>query len=283
MEITKKNTNIPSMLTQFIFIVFIAFIASNSFGQDKIIVTATGSYEARDLTLDEVKKRAIEEAKLNAMVKAGISENVKVSDFLYTYEDEEKFRDIFQFFISTETGADIMVENVRELKRDINEFGNILIEVEIDAAIYKHNEEKDPTFKFVVNGIRDIYYENDPLDFSFEPSRDGYLKIFNVAADDAFMLFPYHDDGNSYLNDEDNRLFKKKIKVNFPVNKMIDGYYFQLEQKNQTSEFNLLIFVFTKEDYPFLGEVDVPNIMKWIFDIPLDRRDVQQWGIIVKK
>ncbi len=261
----------------------IIFSVTETYAQKKVSVTAIGSYEARDLTIEEVKKKAIEEAKHNAMVKAGISENVKVSDFLYTFEDDEKFSDIFQSFISTETGADIIVEDVRELKRDINEFGNILIEVEIDAVIIKHKEKKDPAFNFKVEGIREVYYENDPLDFTILPTRNGYLKIFNVAEESAIILYPNFDPENSYLTDDPERIFLKNTQVSFPVNNMIDGYYFEIIDINMTKEYNLLIFVFTKQDYPFHDDVNVTNIMNWIFNIPLDQREVQQFGIVLKR
>ena len=148
------------VLEKYILFVFALIISFSASGQKQIKVTAKGSYEARDLTIVEVKAKAVEDAKKNAMVKAGISENVKVSDFLYTFEDDDQFKDIFQSFISTETGADIIVEGTRELNRDINEFGNILVEVEIDAVIIKHKKQSDPAFKFIVEGIREYYYEN---------------------------------------------------------------------------------------------------------------------------
>lgn len=283
----KRYTTIINLAWPRLSVLFITFFVlfgiSDIYAQKKIHVTAKGSYEARDLTLEEVRKKAIDVAKHNALVKAGISENVKVSDFLYTFEDDEKFKDIFQSFISTETGADIIVESVRELLRDINEFGNIMIEVEIDAVVIKHKEKKDPTFDFKVEGIRETYYENDPLDFTFLPSRNGYLKIFNIAETAASILYPYSDPENPYLNDDPERIFLKKELINFPLNDKIDAYYFEIDDNNLSKEYNLLIFVFTKEDYPFLQEVSLPNIMNWIFEIPLDQRKVQQWGIVLKR
>lgn len=257
--------------------------SSEIFGQKKVNVTVKGSYEARDLTIESVRNKAIEDAKHNAMLKAGIAENVKVSDFLYTFEDDEEFRDIFQSFVSTETGADIIVEKVRELNRDINEFGNILIEVEIDAIVIKHKEKKDPAFDFKVEGIRETYYENDPLEFNFQPTRNGYLKIFNVSDETAFILYPYDDPKNPVLNDDTETQFKKNGIYKFPVNKNLDGYYFEIADENAAKEYNLLIFVFTKEDYTFLEDVKVANIMKWIYEIPLDQRAVQQYGIVLNK
>jgi hypothetical protein len=255
----------------------------NLLAQKEIKVTARGNYEALDLTLEEVRNKAIDEAKKNAMVKAGISENVKVSDFLYTFEDDEKFKEIFQSFVSTETGAEIMVEEVKEINRDINEFGNILIEVEISAIIYKHDEKKDPALFVKVEGINEIYQEDDPLDFSFTPSKDGYLKIFNVTDETTFILYPYDDPAYSYLKDDPERIFKKNEKVHFPVNQNMDGYYFGIDNESKEKEYNLLIFVFTKEFIPYMEEFKVNNIMKWIYQIPLEDRVVEQYGIVVKR
>jgi hypothetical protein len=276
---------IKTKITLFLslFLIISGLLPKDLFSQKEIKVTARGSYEARDLTLEEVKNKAVDEAKKNAMVKAGISENVQVSDFLYTFEDDEKFKEIFQSFVSTETGAEIMVEDVKEINRNINEFGNILIEVEISAIVFKHEDKKDPALMMKVDGIKEIYLEDDPLDFSFTASKDGYLKIFNVTDETAFILYPYNDPAYSYLKDDPERIFKKNEKVHFPINQNMDGYYFGIDNENKDKEYNLLIFVFTKENIPFMNDVKVNNIMKWIYQIPLEDRVVEQYGIIVKR
>jgi hypothetical protein len=263
-------------------IVFL-FLAMDIQAQKKVDVTARGKYEARDLTLEQVKNKAVDEAKRNAMTKAGIAENVTVNDFLYTFEDNEKFQEIFQSFVSTETGADIVVHDIREIDRDINEFGNILMEVEIDATVYKHKKEADPAFTFKVEGVRNYYIENDPLKFSFLPSFDGYLKIFNVTDETAFILYPYKDPENPVLNDKTGKKFNREAKVAFPVNPNLDGYYFAIDNPQKPKEYNLLIFVYTKKDIAFLEEVRVTSIMEWIYDIPPDQRHVEQYGIIVSR
>ena len=253
------------------------------YGQKKTEVSATGKYEARDLTLEQVKNKAIDEAKKNAMAKAGIAENVTVTDFLYTFEDNDKFKEIFQSFVSTETGAEIVVDKVRELNRDINEFGNILIEVEIEATIFKHKKEKDPEFQFRVEGIREFYYNNDGISFSFLPSMEGYLRIFNITDDTAFVLYPYSGFENPVYNDAAGRKFANNTEVQFPVNEHLDKYYFEIDDPTKGKEYNLLIFVYTKSNIPFLEDETVENIMRWIYEIPLDQRAVEQFGIIVNR
>jgi hypothetical protein len=267
----------------FITFLCLLFSVNRVYSQKEITVTARGTYEARDLTMEEVKNKAIDEAKKNAMVQAGIAENVRVSDFLYTFEDDQKFKEIFQSFVSTETGAEIMVQEVKELKRDINEFGNILIEVEIAATIYKHDEKRDPTLVIKVDGIREDYQEEDPLDFSFIPSKDGYLKIFCVTDKKSYVLYPYFDPNDPRLTDDPDSLFKKNKKILFPVNKNMGQYSFEIDDDTKEKEYNLLIFAFTKDNIPFMDKVTVNNIMKWIYQIPLEDRVVAQYGIIVKK
>ena len=266
------------LLTIFLLLMLIQAIA-----QKKIAITATGIYEARDLTLEQVKNKAIGEAKKNAMVKAGISKNVTVTDFLYTFEDNDKFKEIFQSFVSTETGAEIVVEKVRELNRDINEFGNILIEVEIEATIFKHKTEKDPAFQFKVEGVREFYYNNDGVSFTFTPSMEGYLRIFNITDDTAFILYPYTAFDDPLYNDITGQKFRKNTKVEFPVNEHLDKYYFEIDDPTRNKEYNLLIFVYTKRDIPFMEAATVENIMRWIYEIPLDERAVEQFGIIVNR
>lgn len=279
MTISDNRNKIRTLFLAFLFV----FIYVGLQAQKKISVTAKGSYEARDLTPEEVKQKAIDEAKRNAIVEAGISENVTYTDFLYTFEDNEKFKDIFQSFVSTETGAEIVVEEVKETKRDFNEFGNILIEVEIKATIYKHKKESDPSFKFKVEGIKEFYYENDGVSFSFKPSMDGYLRIFNVTDDTAFALYPYLAFEEKIYNDTEGRKFLKNDKVEFPVNSNIEEYSFSIDNPAKDKEYNLLIFIYTKVEIPFYEKADVMNIMKWMYEIPPDQKHVEQFGIIVNK
>ena len=123
---------------------------------------------------------------------------------------------------------------------------------------------------------------NFKLTFSFKPTSERYLKIFNVTDHDAFILYPYADPDNSYLNDETEKLFMKNEKVNFPVNKNMD-YYFEISDKTKDKEYNLLIFVFTKKNIPFYDEVNVGSIMEWMYEIPIDSRYVEQYGIALRR
>ncbi len=259
--------------------------ALSSMAQEKVTVQAYGRCISRDLTPGQTKRKAIEEAKRDALNKAGVSESVQVSDFLYQFEDNEKFQEIFQGFTSTETGADVLVEEVLDERKNFDENGNMVVEVEIKATVFKHKENRDPSFTFQLKGIDEFYDHLDFMRFDFIPRKDGYLKIFNVNDDTSLILYPYEDPHDFFLSEEKDKLFERGRTYDFPISELFDprGYFLQIEDPGKMKEFNLLIFVFTKKDFPFTGHNNVKDIMSWIYNLPVDERAVKQVGFVIRK
>lgn len=253
-------------------------------GQKTKTVRARGSHIARDLTPEQTRTKAIENAKRNALIKAGVSESVSFTDFSYKYEDNEKFQEIFQAISAIQTGGEILVNKVISEERSFNEFGNMVIEVEIEATIFKHKEKADPRFLFLVEGIDEVYKNKGLLKFTFTPTQDGYLKIFNVTDEETYLLYPYIDPKNPTLNEDPDHLFKKRKTVQFPIHPAIpEGYETSISTPGKSQEFNILIFVYTKENIPFIEDVTFKNMMKWIYSIPPDKRVTAQYGFVIKK
>ena len=272
-----------NLLFSILTICFLVFSFSLS-AQKKQTVRAKGSYFSSDLTPEQTKIKAIEEAKREALVKAGVSETVTFSDFSYQFEDNEKFKEIFQAISAIETGGEIIVDSVLKETRSFNEFGNMVIEVEIEATIFQHKEKADPKFLIEVEGIDEVYKNEDYLQFKFTPQQDGYLKIFNITDEETYLLYPYKDLENKKLNDDPDRLFLKRITEQLPVHPAFrDGYYLEIDTPGKTQEFNILMFVFTKQNIPFLGTANFKNMMSWIYAIPPDERVTQQVGFVIKK
>jgi hypothetical protein len=268
----------------FCLIFLLLFVAFTAGAQDKKTVRATGVYMSRDLTPEQTKAKAIEEAKRNALSKAGISETVSVTDFNYQFEDNEKFREIFQSISSIETGGEIIVDTILSEKKSFNEFGNMQVEVEIQATVFQHSQEVDPTFLIKIDGIDEVYKNEDYLQFSFTPTQNGYLRIFNITDEETYLLYPYKDPSDKRLNDNAERLFTKDQTVKMPVHPAFgDGYYLEIDKPGKEQEFNILMFIFTKKNIPYLQEVNFTNMMRWIYSIPPDERVTQQAGFIIKK
>ncbi len=268
-----------------ILISVLIFSSVYSFSQKKIKVTAEGEFISRDLTIEQTKEKAIDDAKRNALINAGVSEAIQVSDFLYQFEDNEKFREIFQGFTSTETGGEVLVEEILSKSVDIDEDGNMIARVEIMATVYKHKSKKDPAFDFSIEGIDEFYDNNAFMKFAFIPARHGFLKIFNVNEYDASVLYPYSDPENNILNEPTDILFEKDQEYIFPVSKLFDerGYETVIARADEDTEYNLLIFVFTKYDKSFREQPSVKTIMNWIYDIPMEDRAVQQIGFVIRE
>lgn len=272
-----------SRLLLLVFFLGVGAIAAQA--QKKVNLTAKGMYISRDLTPEQTKRKAIEEAKREALNKAGVSETIQVSDFLYQFEDNEKFQEIFQGFTSTETGGEVMVNEIISETKNFDEDGNMIVEVEIDATVFIHKEESDKSFRFTVKGIDEFYDAGEFMRFEFTPLKDGYLKIFNVTEVGADILYPYKNMANPMLNEQQDKLFEKGKKYDFPISDLFDekGYELVFETPGKDKEFNLLIFVFVKKDYPFLEQPSVNSIMNWIYSIPADERMVEQHGFVIRK
>jgi hypothetical protein len=252
--------------------------------QKKITVRATGSYASRDLTPEQTKTKAIEEAKRNALAEAGITETVSFTDFQYQFEDNDEFREIFQAISSIETGGEIIVDRVLSEEKSFNEFGNMQVDVEIEATIFRHKEKADRKFLFTVEGIDEVYQNESLLQFNFTPTQEGYLKIFNISDKETSVLYPYTDDDHPQYNDEQDKLFTKRETVQFPIHPAYrDGYSLEIDTPGKTQEFNILLFVYTKENLPFIEEPTFNNIMKWIYATSPDQRVSAQEGFVIKK
>jgi hypothetical protein len=280
------NKTVMTGKFKIILLLLILLIARQAvIAQKKVQVKASGSYVSLDLTPEQTREKALEEAKRDALIKAGVGESITVSDFLYTFEDNEKFQEIFQAFTSTETGGEVIIDNILAENRSFNEFGNMVIEVEIEATVFVHEDKDDPTLNIKVEGIEENYKNNSSLKFTVTPSTDGYLKIFNVTDEVSSILFPYQDESLPYLNDDPKMELKTLKKTTFPINKALsDGYTLEISNPAKNKEFNLLIFVFTRENIPFMEDgSDVKKIMEWIYSIPLDKRKVIQVGFVITR
>jgi len=271
-------------MSRMLFLILLVLIIQDVSGQKKVKVTAKGSYASKDMAPDQIREKALVDAKRNALVQAGVAESIAVSDFLYTFEDNQKFQQIFQAFTSTETGGEMIVDTISE-SRSTDEFSNFVIEVEIKATVFIHNEKLDPTLNIKLEGIEDTYKNGEYLKFTVTPGTDGYLKIFNVTEDYNSLLYPHRDEKLDILSDDPKLILKALQKTTFPVNKYIpDGYTMEITKPDKDKEFNLLIFVFTRENIAFLEDgSDMKKIMEWIYSIPMDKRKVVQVGFVISR
>lgn len=238
-----------------------------------------------DISIKSAFEKAVNEAKMEALRKAGVTENVSASDIMTSSDSGTGFKEEMNSFVSVEINGAVLNDTILEKKSFTNQFGNLVVQVLINVDVIKYESRSDPSFNFKVDGVKEYYENGDLMNFSFLPFSDGYLKIFNVNDSESFVVFPFSSTDYPFLNDTIDRKFKPNIKINFPVNKLMGdpatkqvGYSLSTEVAR---EHNYLIFVFTKENIPFQGNLNYKSVLNWIYRISPDQRKVQFFDFVI--
>ncbi len=259
-------------------IAFLLTIPLNLFAQSTIKVNNIKgiAYITGDISPNQAKNLALNDAKINALKKAGIEENIKSYELLFNTEENNEFSQLFTSEIQSEIqGAIQTYEVINEATIKKNEF-ELYLEITINALVIKYDTKPDVTFDANIENLKGVYNNNEKLTFSIITTQDCYLTIFNINDKEATLMYP-----NKF---EKIELLKNKISYNFPLGKV--DYY--LETDLNSFETNRLIFVFTKSNIPFIkmNEDQISTkekIFNWIYSISPDQRKVEFYSFIVRK
>ncbi|PLX06842.1 MAG: hypothetical protein C0596_14180 [Marinilabiliales bacterium] len=219
-------------------------------------------------SLESVKQKAINNAKIEALRKAGIEEDITSYQSLFRSETETSYEELYTSDILNNINGVIKDVEVVYENMAINEHGFIEVWVIIDATVIKYETKKDICFDAWVNGINKFYKTGDKLNFSIKPSLDSYMKVFVISETESFLLFP-----NSY---EPSIRLNQHTCYFFPYKKV--DYILDTDEHLETHR---IIIVLTKEDIPFTGEASYEDITKWIFSIPRDQYILKSFDFTV--
>ncbi|MDA3779604.1 MAG: DUF4384 domain-containing protein [Bacteroidales bacterium] len=223
---------------------------------------------AANETLLQVKSRAINDAKINALKKAGIVEDISSYSNFFKSENKNNYNEIFTSDILSDIrGA---VKNVEELNvnNSFNDAGLFKVEVIINCTVLKYKSKNDLTFDAWIGGFGMYYKNHDYLKFKIKASKNAYLKVFLFSETEAYILFP-----NDY---EKNFQLLRKTEYIFPIANV--DYELETSKKSETHR---AIVVLTKKDIPYTKKVQYKNIVDWIFTIPPDERIIKTFGFSV--
>ncbi|MCI1640287.1 MAG: DUF4384 domain-containing protein [Bacteroidales bacterium] len=230
---------------------------------------AEGSaYIYGDVSENQAREKALEEAKIDALKKAHIAEQIGSYEQLYSCQTNNKFSQFFDSNVQSEIRGSILsytiVSEGQKIDKDIDKIEYAIM---IDAEVIKYKTAADYTFTAEVDKILPVYKNEDKLTFSLKTSQDCYLTIFNITDHDASLMFP-----NIIEKEQD---IGKEKEYNFPLKSNIIDYVLETDKEN---EINRLIFVFTKTRIPYLSAegdgqtTSREKIMTWIYTIPPDQR-----------
>jgi hypothetical protein len=215
-----------------------------------------------DETIDQVIKKAISNAKEEALRVAGIEENITSFTTLFQSENNYKYEELFASDVLSDIRGAIKNVIVVDTVKKFNQFGLLEVKVVINCTVVKYFSTKDYSFDVFVDGMGMFYPNETKLVFRVRPTKDSYAIMFLFNETEAYQLFP-----NSY---EQSFLLKKGIEYNFPTEAA--NYILYTEK---LTDAHRIIMVFTKEEMFFTGEIEYKQIVDWIFSIPPDLRTVK--------
>lgn len=229
-----------------------------------------------DISFNQAKNLALNDAKINALKAAGIAENIKSYQLLFSSQDKNDYSQFFSSDIQSEIQGAVesfVIKNQTTVKKSEIE---LYIEMTIDASVIKYETKPDTTFDTYIEGVKAVYNNHDHLVFSVKTSQPCYVTIFNINDTEATLMYP-----NSY---EKPFSLKAIETYNFPLGR-VD---YELETSLKEKETNRLIFVFTKTAIPFIkmdkDQVTTNEaIFSWIYSIMPDQRKVEYRSLVIQK
>lgn len=276
------NRYMIAMNQKLILVVAIFFATtSKAFSQQEVTVADVKgvSYIAGDVSENQARQKAINEAKIEALKKAGIGEYINSYQTLFTSQANNDYSQFFNSDIQSEIQGAVKSYNVKSENKWLNDsIKQIEYDVIIDATVIKYDTKPDAAFKANVDGIKGAYNNKDKLVFNVKTAQDAYLTIFSITDSEASLMYP-----NAV---EKSQLFEKEKTYSFPLASNLLDYEMVTQKEKET---NRLIFVFTKTPYSYVdikgdGQVtDAEKIFSWIYSIMPDQRYVEYFPFFIVK
>ncbi|MEK7263224.1 MAG: DUF4384 domain-containing protein [Bacteroidota bacterium] len=289
-----KKKSQKNFKTQILKLALFLVCCSVSFSQtEKEPQWISGKGNATGTDIESMRTKALNDARSDALSKAGIV--VQSGDIYTKTEGNDKLTDFYSKFAETQARGLILEERnieISEPKRisPQEEKKNILyqIEIQLEALVAPQNGEPDAGFEVTISTKKEIYIEEEAVEFEISSSRSGFLTIFNIHGDSLDVIFP-----NAL--DKQNKI-TAHLPFTFPANK---AYSLTLEtlpgKQNSQDEF---IAVVTKENIPFqnvdnamidtrgvlkIKEAQLISFANWLYKIPLQTRASAKQIITVQK
>ncbi len=230
----------------------------------------------------DARRDAIDQAKIEALREAGVSEHIQSYELLFTSERDHNYSQFFSSETQSELrGAVLDYETIDE-QRQVNPLSkDFEIAVTINARVIKYAEKPDPAFDVRISGIKAVYNEGEFLEFEVISTLDAYLSIFNITDDEAYLMYP-----NPW---EDQHMIPADQQISFPFRSGdVQAVDYVLEKPSDEPQTNRLIFVFTKTPLTYLHyhgkeQATTPEDMfSWIYSISPDMRKTDYHAFTIR-
>ncbi|PLX17241.1 MAG: hypothetical protein C0599_14040 [Salinivirgaceae bacterium] len=220
----------------------------------------------------QVINDALKNAKLNALMKAGIHEHINIYQNLFKSETPGEYEEVFTSNVFTNIKGVVTSVSITDTIASFDPKSYTLkAEVTIDAKVLKYDKEEDRTFDAWTEGIKSFYNNNEALSLKIKPTKECYVRMFLIARQqESYILFPNKYENDFKLTANSQQIFPS-TEIEYIMNTKI------------TQEPHRLIIVLLKEPIPYTGKVAYKPILDWIFNISPDQRVVKSIGFSVIK
>ena len=220
----------------------------------------------------QCEKRAIQEAKVEALRQAGVSENISSFTSFIKQESDGKYEEIFKSNFLNDINGHVVVNQIHAFEKTYDQWQNKVIKARIDVTVLKFDTEKDLTFTAKVEGIRSTgYLSSEKVEFTITPNRNMYVRIFDIVNNKSYPVYP-----NAL---EPDKLLIKGEKQSFPTTNQLN-YEFVFDGQKESHNF---MIVMLKEDIPYNGSEDPEKVLEWLFNIPPNERKIEAFTFDVLK
>lgn len=256
--------------------------------KSSLIKGAIGKYEiTREISEAYACEKALEAAKLDALRKGGITENVWSVFGLITAQDGRKFAEAYsEMSLLSQNGyVTIISEPKYNIITDPADGRRYAIAT-IDARV-KEAEMPDRSHKIEVSGVESIYREGEQMEFTLKPvAYDTYFHIFWFDnSGTGSQIYPFRAEMNGRAIEEALTVVRKGEKLSLPNTDSGFKIRYKIVKTNPANEietFNFIV-VGTKKEYHYPSEeITFESLLKWIYDIPAYDRAISYNLITVK-
>jgi Domain of unknown function (DUF4384) len=271
---TDSFSNAKTQLRFSLLLVAVFFILpySSSAQEKKKVKQIKGEWVlSNDITPTQARENAINQAKLEAMRKAGVPEVISESNLLYQTDNPQQIKELFESLTSVAISGEVSEFKIVKEDKRINEFNSIIYEVWIDATVVIHKNARDQGLNFDVKGIHESYASPDKLTFDVTPWKDGYLTVFIVSEKESLQLYPAPQDRQVLLEGHKNYTFPRSRGIDYEVS--TEG----------NLEVNYVVMLFTRQEISFTKEPTAANILKFVSSIDASDKAVKTFSLLIKK
>lgn len=262
-----------------ILLTMLCLLAVTATAQRGKTVTATGTGTDKDLTV--ATKLALFDAKQNALKEAGVAEDVRSHVVLYMGTDNTAGRE----YATGELDMVMLDGQVRVKRAELDTAlrnGMAQVTARVRAEVLTE-DGADEEFTLRVSGMKPVYREEERVDFSIQPSKDCYLRIFwfsppKSARSEGGQLYPLQGKYG-------DRLFHADSTYHYPrlPQDCVTGNPQKLLLDNEGTadvEYNVIFVVATKKKIAYdRPAYTYEEFVRWLWTLPRDGY-VWQYGMV---